>query len=167
MEPDTQVPTETVRLRNASSDEYEDSWGSDQTELDTKPDPEENDILDATGAGRRHQSRTAEQTNNQVSTVRVSITSGLQETTLVRVTPAARGRIMPGRAYTPPVLPSSSVARYSSPLATHSATTSGVPSSSPAGESSMPHCDDIWPGTQSRRNTARGVKAALVIPPKL
>jgi len=78
MEPDTQVPTETVRLRNASSDEYEDSGGSDQTELDTKPDAEENDISDATGAGRRHRSRTAEQTNNQVSTVRVSTTSGLQ-----------------------------------------------------------------------------------------
>jgi len=60
------------------------------------------------------------------------------------------------------VLPSSSVAQYSSPLVTHSATTSGVRSSSPAGESSTPHSEDIWPGTQSLRNTARGVEAAVV-----
>ena len=92
---------------------------------DTEPDAEDDDIPDATGAGLRHRSRTADkQTNNRVSTVRVSTTSGSQEAALVRRTPAARGRITPGRAYTPPVLPSSSLARYSSPLATHSATTS-------------------------------------------
>jgi len=92
---------------------------------DTEPDAEDDDIPDATGAGLRHRSRTADkQTNNRVSTVRVSTTSGSQEAALVRRTPAARGRITPGRAYTPPVLPSSSVARYLSSLATHSATTS-------------------------------------------
>jgi len=162
-EPDAQVPMETVRLSDDSSDDYEDSGGSDQTESDTEPDAEEDDIPDATGAGLRHRSRTADkQTNNRVSTVRVSTTSGSQDAVLVRRTPAARGRITPRRAYTPPVLPSSSVARYSSPLATQSATTLGVRSSSPAGESSTPHSEDIWPGTQSRRNTARGVEAALV-----
>jgi len=163
MEPDAQVPTETVRLSDDSSDEYDDSRGSDQTESDTEPDAEDDNIPDATGAGLCHRSRTADkQTNNRVSTVRVSTTSGLQEAALVRRTPAARGRITLGRAYTPPVLPSSSVARYSSPLATNSATTSGVRSSSPAGESSTPHSEDIWPGTQSLRNTARGVEAAVV-----
>jgi len=164
IEPDTQVPTETVRLSDDSSDVYEESHRSDQAESDTEPVAEDDDIPDATGAGLRHRSRTADkQTNNQVSTVRVSTTSGSQEAALVSQMAAARGRIMHIRAYTPPVLPSSSVARYSSPLATHSATTSGVTSSSPAGESNTPHSEDIWPGTQSQRNTARGVEAALVI----
>jgi len=112
-EPDAQVPTETVRLSDDSSDEYEDSRGSDQTESDTEPDPEDDDMLDATGAGLRHRSRTAdEQTNNRVSIVRVSSTSRSQEAALVRRTAAARGRITRGRAFTSPVLPSSSVARY-------------------------------------------------------
>jgi len=110
--PDAQVPMETVRLSDDTIDEYEDSRGSDQTESDTEPDAEDDDITDATGAGLRHWSRTADkQTNNRVSTVRVSTTSGSQEAALVRRTPAARGGITPGRAYTPPVLPSSSVAR--------------------------------------------------------
>jgi len=160
---DPQVPTETVCLSNDSNDEYEDTRGSDQTESDTEPYVEDDDIPDATGAGLRHRSQTAdEQTNNRVSNVRVSTTSRSQEAALVRRTPAARGGRTPRRAYTPPVLLSSSVAGYTSPLATHSATTSGVRSSSPAGESSTPHSEDIWPGTQSRRNTARAVEAAVV-----
>jgi len=69
-EPDGLVPTETVRLSDDDSDEYEDSRGSDQSESDTEPDTEDNDIPDATGAGLRHRSRTADkQTNNRVSTV--------------------------------------------------------------------------------------------------
>ena len=162
-EPDAQAPTETVRLSDDSSDEYQNSRRSDQTESDTEPDTEDNDILDATGAGLRHRSRTADgQTNNRVSTVRVSTTSGSQEAALVRRTPAARGRVVPGRAYTPPVLLSSSVARYPSPLATHSVTTSGERSSSPAGGSSTPHDEHILLNTLSRRNTATGVEAAVV-----
>ena len=148
MDPDAQVPTETVHLSDNSRDEYVDSRGSDQTESDTQPDQEDDHIPDTTGAGLRHRSRTADkQTNNWVSTVRVSTTSGSQEATLLRQTPATRGHRTPGRAYTRPVLPSSCVARYSSPLATHSATTSGVRSSRPAGQSSTPHSEDIWPGT--------------------
>ena len=93
-EPDAQVPTETVCLCDDSSDEYEDSRGSDQTESDTEPDAENHDIPDASGAGLRHLSRTADkQTNNRVSTVLVSTTCGSQEAALVRRTPAARGRI--------------------------------------------------------------------------
>jgi len=96
---------ETVRLRDDSSDEYEDSRGSVQNASDTEPDKEDDHIPDATGAGLRHRSRTADkQTNNQVSTVRVSTTSGSQEAALFRRTPAARGRITPCRSYTPPVL---------------------------------------------------------------
>ena len=40
---------------------------------------------------------------------------------------------------------------------------SGVRSSSPGGELSTPHSEEIWPGTQSRRNPARGVEAAVVM----
>jgi len=148
-EPDTQVPTERVGLRQESSDEYEDSRGSDQTESDTEPEAEDDDIPDATRVGLHHRSRTADkQTNNRVTTVRVSTTSGSEDGARVRQKLVARGRITPGRAYTPPVLLSSSVARDPPPLATHSSTTSGVRRSSPAGESSTPHCEDIWPGTQ-------------------
>jgi len=124
---------------------------------------EDDDIPDATGAGLGDQSQTVEeQTNNRVSTVRVSTTSRSHEEGGVRPTRAARGRLTPGRAYTPPVLRSSSVARCSSSRATHSATTSGVTSSSPAGESSTRHSEDISPGNQSQRNTARGVEVAVV-----
>jgi len=112
-EPDAQVPGETSRLGDDSSEKYEDSRGSDQTESDTEPDAEDDHIPDATGAGLRHGSRIADkQTNNRVSTVQVSTASGSREAALLRRTPAARGLITPARVYTPPVLPSSSVARY-------------------------------------------------------
>ena len=51
---------ETVRLSDDSSNEYEDSCGSDQTESDTEPDAEDDDIPDATRAGLPHRSRTAD-----------------------------------------------------------------------------------------------------------
>jgi len=71
-EPDTQVPTETVRLSDDSSDEYKDSRGSDQTESDTEPDAKDDDVPDASGAGLHHWSQIAEkQRNNRVSTVQV------------------------------------------------------------------------------------------------
>jgi len=109
---DAQVPTEIVVLSDDSSHEYEDSRGSDLTESDTEPDGEDDDILDATGAGLRHRSQTADQqTNNRVSTMRVSTTSDSQQVALVWQTPAARGRITPDRVYISPVLLSSSLAR--------------------------------------------------------
>jgi len=139
------------------------SGGAEQTESETEPDVEEDDIPEATGARLCHWSQTADQeTNNWVLTVRASTTSRSQEAALVKGTPAARVCITPSRAYTPPVLPSSSTARHLSPLATHSTATSGVRSSSPASISSTPDFKDIWPGTQSRRNTARGVEAPVV-----
>ena len=55
-EPDTQAPTETVRLSDDSSDEYQNSGRSDQTKSDIVPDTVDNDILDATGAGLRYRS---------------------------------------------------------------------------------------------------------------
>ncbi|PUU80498.1 hypothetical protein B9Z19DRAFT_1123494 [Tuber borchii] len=162
-EHDEQASTEIVRLSDNSIDKYQNCRGSDQTESDTEPDAEDNDIPEATGAGLRHRSQTVDgHINNRVLTARVSTTSGSQEAALVRRTPAALGCIMPGRAYTRPVLLSSSVARYLSPLATHCATTSRVRSSSPAGESSTPHHERIWPNTLSQRNTARGANVAVV-----
>ena len=59
-EPDTQAPRETIRLNDYSSDEYQNSHRSDQTESDTEPDMEDNDIPDATGAGLRHRSLIAD-----------------------------------------------------------------------------------------------------------
>ena len=109
--PDAQVPTETVGQSDDSSDEYQDSCRSDQSVSDTEPEAEDDDIPDATGAGLPLRSRTVdEQTNNRVSTVRVSTTSRSKEAALVRQILAARGRITPGKAYTPPVLLSSSIA---------------------------------------------------------
>ena len=52
--------------------------------------------------------------------------------------------------------------RYSSPLTTHSSTTSGVRSSSPAGESTTPRYQHIWPDVISWRNTASRAQAAIV-----
>jgi len=97
-----------------------------------------------------------------MSTVLVSTTSGSQVAGIVRQTPAARGHVVRGRAYTLPVLLSSSVARYLSPLVTHSATMSGNRSSSPTGESSMPHHEHFLLNTRSPHNTATRVEAAFV-----
>ena len=60
-EPDAQVPTETVRLSDDSSDVYEDSRESDHTESETVADAEDDVIPDASGAGLPHQSRTADE----------------------------------------------------------------------------------------------------------
>ena len=162
-EPEAQAPIETVCLSDGSSNEFQKSRRSDKTESDTEPDTKDNDILDATGTRLRYRLRTADgQTNNRVSTVRVSSRSRSQEADLVRRTPAAQGRVVPCRVYTPPVLLLSSVARYPSPLATHSATTSGERGSSPAGGLSTPHDEHMLLNTPSRRNTATGVEAAVV-----
>jgi len=55
-ETDASPQMETVRLSDNSSDEYQNSCRSDQTESDTEPDAEDNDILDddtARGTRRR------------------------------------------------------------------------------------------------------------------
>ena len=78
-------------------------------------------------------------------------------------TPAARGHVVPGWAYAPPVPLSSSITRYSAPQATPSITTLRDRGSSPAGESSTPHYVHIWLNTPSRRNIATGVEVAEVI----
>jgi len=133
-QPDAQQHIVIVRLRDESSDEYQNFRTSVETESDTEPDAEDNGVPDDnTGSGSRHRSRTAarRQANTGVSTVRVSTTSGSQGAAQVGCTQAARLRIIQGGAFTPPAFTSTSVPPSSSPLATHSPTTSGVRSSSP------------------------------------
>lgn len=161
-EPDAQRELETVRLSDDSSEEYQNSRRSDETETDTEPDVEDNDIPDGTASEPRRRSRTVDRrANNRVSTVRVSTTSGSQEAAPVGSNPAARRRIIRGSAYTAPALTSSSVVRYSSPQPTQSATMSGVRSSSPPGDMTTRH-EHIWPDTNSRRNMATGAEAAVI-----
>jgi len=142
-EPDAQQQIATVRLSDESSDEYQNSCKSDETESDTEPDAEDNDVPDDdTGSGSCHPSRTADrrQANTRVSTVRVSSTSGSQGAAQVVHTQAARPPIIQGGPYTPPAFTSSSVPPYSSPLATHSPTTSRVRSwSSPRHPNNQQH----------------------------
>jgi len=76
-ETDAPPQIETVRLSDDSSDEYQNSRTSDQTESDTELDAEDNDILDDDMApGTHRRSRTAErgEAKSQVSTARVSTT---------------------------------------------------------------------------------------------
>jgi len=56
-EPDAQQQIATVRLSDESSDEYQNSRRSDETESNTQPDAEDNDVPDDdTGSRSRHQS---------------------------------------------------------------------------------------------------------------
>ena len=57
---DGQQIIEIFHLRDDSSDEYQNSHISDQTELETEPDTDENDNADATRSITRHQSRAGE-----------------------------------------------------------------------------------------------------------
>ena len=169
-EPDIQRQIETVLLSDKSSDEYQNSCKSDETKSATEPDAEDNDVPnDNSGSGSRHRSGTADrrQANTRVSTVRVSTTSGSQEAVQVGHTQAARSRIIRGGAYNPPAFTSSSVPPFSSPLATNSATTLEVRSSSPPNHpNNQQHQHHIWPDTNSWRNTATGAVAAVIVQTK-
>jgi len=159
---DGQQITEIFHLSDESSYEYQNSHISDQTELDTEPDTDENDNVDGTRSITGYPSRAGEKrTNDRVSTVRISTTSGSQEAAIVRRTPVARARIIGNSAYPPPTISTSGVSRYSS-MATHRATTSAVRRSSPRGEQGMPGHEHMWPQTNSQRNTAMGAEGAVV-----
>ena len=96
--------------------------------------------------------------------MRVSTTSGSQGAAQVDGTQAARPRIIQDGAYTLPAFTSSSVPPYSSPLATHSPSMSGVWSSSPPSlPNNQQHEHHIWPDTDSRRNTATKAEAAAIV----
>jgi len=163
-EPDGQGHIETVSHSDDSSDEYQASRQGDESEPDTEPDVEDHNSADNTPSGRRPESQAAGSPGNKRErVVRISTTSGSLEAALVQPTPTARVRIIPGRAYTPPMLPSSSVGQYSSSLGLPSAATSGVRSSSPPlGEPSTPRPGRSRHGVNSWRNTVTGVEWEVV-----
>ena len=89
----------TVCLSDNSRDEYQNSPRSDQTESETEPDAESNDIADddtLSGTGRRTRTAERQQANSQVSTVRVSTTSGWHAVAPVWRTPAGPRHIIQG-----------------------------------------------------------------------
>jgi len=137
-EPDGQGHLETIHLRDHSSDEYQSPCNADQTQLEKEFYVDAMDSSEGTTSGRRHRSQASRRKGKgQRPLVRISTTSGSQEVPLIRRTPANCGRIIRGRAYSPPTFLSSSVG-YSSPVATHSVTTCGVRSSSPVGKPGIP-----------------------------
>ena len=153
---------ETVHLSDVSSDEYQNPCNADETGSETEIDVDAFDISEGTTSRRRHRSQVSHrQGKGQRPMVRMSTTSGSQEVRLVRGIPANRGRIIRGRAYSPPTFLSSSVG-YSCPLATHSGTTSGVRSSSPVGEPGIPRPGRPRPATDSQRNTVTGAEGTTL-----
>ena len=98
---DGQQITESFHLSNDSSNEYKNSHISNQSELDSEPDTDDNDNADDTTLITCHQSWVGEkETNNRVSTVWI-LTTGLQEAAIGRHTSAARARIIRSSVYTP------------------------------------------------------------------
>ena len=150
---------EPVRLSDDSSDEYQISRPGDETEPDTEPEGANLGGVDETTPRRRRGPPLVEKHgNNRPRTVRISTTSGSQEAAIVPRTPVARVTITPGRPLSPGTFPSSSVARYSSPLGVPSTTTSGIRSSSPPGEPSTRGTVSLRHVINSWLNTVRGVE---------
>ena len=124
----------------------------------TELDSETLDIAEGEASRRRDLPQAAD---NRRTTVRISTTSGSQEVGLVNPTPAAHRRIIRGRPYSPQTFPSSRVGQYSSLLGLHSATTSGVRSSSPVGDPDTPQ-QGIRLAIESRRNTVTGPERTIL-----
>jgi len=161
-EPNRQGHLETVHLSDDSSDEYQNPCNADETGSETEIDVDTSDISEGTTSGRRHRWQASHrQGKGQRPMVRISTTSRSQEVPLVGRTPANRGRIIRGRAYSPLTFLLSSMG-YSSPLATHSGTTSGVRSSSPVGEPGIPQPGRPRLATDSRRNTVTGAEGTIL-----
>jgi len=154
---------EPVRLRDNSSDEYQMSDPGDETEPDTEPEGANLSGADETTPRRRRGQRLVEtQGNNRPRSVRISTNSGSQEAAIVALTPAALVTITPGRPLSPATFPSSSVARYSSPLGVSSTTTSGMRSASLPGEPSTRGTVSVWHVINLRRNTVTGAEGEIL-----
>jgi len=163
MEADGQGHMEPVRLSDDSSDEYQMSHPGDETEPHTKPEGANLGGADETTPRRRRGPRLVENHgNNRSRTVRISTNSGSQEAAIVPRTPAARVTITPARPLSPATFPSSSVARYSSPLGVPSTTMSGIRSSSPPGEPSTRATVSVQHVINSQRNTVTGVEGEIL-----
>jgi len=153
---------ETVHLSDDRSDEYQNPCNADETGSETEIAVDASNISEGTTSGRRHRSQASRRRGKgQRPLVRISTTSGSQHVPLVSLTQANRRRTIRGRAYSPPTFPSSSVV-YSSPLATHSGTTSGGRSSSPVGELGILRPGRPRPATDSRRNTVTGAVGTIL-----
>ena len=163
MEADEQGHMEPVRLSDDSSDEYQMSHPGDETEPDTEPERANLRGADETTPRRRLGPRLVETYgNNRPRTVRISTTSGSPEAAIVPQTRAARVTITPGRPLSPARFPSSSVARYSSPLGVPSTTTSCIRSSSPPGEQSTRGTVSVRHVINSRQNTVTGMEGEIL-----
>jgi len=133
-EPNGQGHLETFHLSDDSSDEYQNPCNADETGSETEIGVDASDISEGTTSTRHHWSQASgRQGKGHRPMVRISTTSGSPEVPLVRRTTANRGRNIRGRAYSPPTFLSSRVG-YSSLLATHHGTISGVRSSSAVGQ---------------------------------
>jgi len=147
-EPEGQGHFENVHLSDDGSDEYQSPCNEDESGSETEIDVDAYDISEGTTSGWRHRSQASRrQGKGQRLMVQISTTSGSEEVPLVRRTLANHERIIRCRVYSPPIFLSSRVG-YSSPLATHSGTTSGVRSSSPVGEPGIPR--QGWPRAGDR-----------------
>jgi len=154
---------EPVRLSDDSRVEYQMSHPGNEPELDTEAEGANLSGADETTPTRRRGPRWLDtHGNNRPSTVLISTHSGSQEAATVLQTPAARVTITPCRPFSPVTFPSSSVARYSSPLRVHGTTMSGIRSSSPPGEPSTRGTVSVRHVIDSRRNTVRGVEGEIV-----
>jgi len=162
MEADGQRHMEPVCLGDDSSDEYQMSHLGDETEPDTEPEGANRGGADETTPRRHHGLRLETHGNNRPRTMRISTNSGSQEAAIVPRTPAARLTITPSRPWSPATFPSSSVARYSSPLGVPSTTTSGIRSLSPPGEPSTRGTVSVRHVINSQRNTLTGVDGEIL-----
>jgi len=163
MEADGQGHMEPVHLSDDSSDEYQMSHPGDETEPDSEPEGANLGGADETTPRRPRGPQLVEiQGNNRPRTVRISTNSGSQEAAIVPLTPAARVTITPGRPLSSATFPSSSVARYSSPLGVPSTTTSGIWSSRPPGEPRTRGTVSVRHVINSRPNTVTGVEGEIL-----
>jgi len=139
------------------------SHRSDQTQRDTEPEGANLSGANETTPRRCCGPRlVVTHVNNRPRTVRTSTNSGSQEAAIVPRTPTAHVTITPGRPLSPATFPSSSVARYSSPLGVPITTTSGIRSSSPPGEPSTGGTVSVSHVINSRRNTVTGVVGEIL-----
>jgi len=163
MEADRQGHMEPVRLSDDSSDEYQMSHPGDETEPDTKPEGANLGGTDETTPRRRRGTRLVETLGHtRPRRVRISTNSGSQEAASVPRTTVTCVTITPGRPLSPATFPSSSLARYSSPLGVPSTTTSGIRSSSPPGEQSTRGTVSVRHLINSWRNTVTGLEGEIL-----
>jgi len=139
------------------------SHPEDETEPDTEPEGANLGGADET-TPRRHRVLQLVKThgNKRLRTVGISTMSGSQDAAIVPRIPAACGTITPGRPLSPATFPSSSVARYWSPLGVPSTTTSAIRSSCPPGQPSTRRTVSVRHVINSLLTTVTGVEGEIL-----